>query len=286
MQLRLALALGWVAASLGCRGTETGTERPLPPTVSEAGPLASAKTAPAAAPIPSVAPPAVAPLRTESWLVELPVPGFGSAMLAPPQGVTSKRPVVVALHGYGDRPDWQCGAWTGITGGKVFVLCPQGKAQPRPLTNFTWGTSADTEREVRAALSALRERFPAHVAAETVLVGYSLGAAHAARLAASDPAAFARVALVEGGVSEWSPAASRRFKAGGGERLLLACTQAGCEPPLRALERRSTGPTTLVRAEYLGPFGHQLGPKVTAKLKEPWSWLAEGLAPSDAEARR
>lgn len=216
------------------------------------------------------------PLRTESWIVELEVPGFGNALVVPPQGIRTPRPVLVALHGYADRPDWQCGAWTGVTRATVFVVCPRGIALPNPPGNFAFGSLLDTEREVFAVLAALQARFSAYLGAERALVGYSLGAQRAAQLAERNPKRFPRVALVEGGTSEWSTRASRRFKDGGGERLLLVCSQLGCEALLRALARQSLGPHTEVRAEYLGPLGHTLGPQATAKLKEPWRWLADG----------
>ena len=227
-------------------------------------------------PPPNAPAPALPALRTESWIVELEVPGFGSAVVAPPQGTRAPRPVVVALHGYGDRPDWQCGAWTGVTEARVFVVCPRGIELPSPPGNFAFGSLLDTEREVFAVLRALEARFTGYVSPERALVGFSLGASRAAQLAARNPKEFPRIALVEGGATEWSSRASRSFRDGGGERVLLVCSQAGCEGLLRAQGRLSEGPSTQVRVEYLGPLGHTLGPKATAKLKDPWRWLAEG----------
>ncbi|HEU5077497.1 MAG TPA: alpha/beta hydrolase [Polyangiaceae bacterium] len=239
---------------------------------SEGRPESELGVAPAAPTSPPA--PVLPPLRTDNWIVELPVAGFGSAVVVPPQGIRAPRAVVVALHGYGDRPDWQCGAWTGVTDAKVFVLCPRGIALPNPPGNFSYGSLLDTEREVLGALAALEQRFSGYVGTEHVLVGYSLGASRAAQLAARNPKRFPRVALIEGGSGEWSRGASRSFQQGGGERVLLVCSQAGCEGRLRALGRQSQGPNTEVRVEYLGPLGHTMGPKVTAKLKEPWRWLA------------
>src|SRR5690606_1646561 len=53
---------------------------------------------------------ALAPLRAPSWLVALDVPGFGSANVAVPLGARSPRPLVIALHGDADRPEWPCGS--------------------------------------------------------------------------------------------------------------------------------------------------------------------------------
>lgn len=66
------------------------------------------------------------PLSSPSALVELPVPRHGPAVLSIPLGATSRRPVLVAAHGAGDRPEWQCALWRGIVKDRAFVLCPRG----------------------------------------------------------------------------------------------------------------------------------------------------------------
>lgn len=279
-----ATASGALKPALACLLLASGCDRaPAPAPAPETQPSAEARSGLELAAAPAVPtntrPPAPPPLSTDSWIVELPVPGFESAVVVPPQGIRAPRAVVVALHGYGDRPDWQCGAWTGVTEAKVFVLCPRGIPLPNPPGNFSYGSLLDTEREVLGAIAALEQRFSGYVGNEHVLVGYSLGASRAAQLAARNPKRFRRVALVEGGSGEWSRGASRSFQQGGGERVLLVCSQAGCEGRLRALGRQSQGPSTEVRVEYLGPLGHTMGPKVTAQLKEPWRWLAQGWLP-------
>lgn len=275
---RHARRFGWVGSAALLLGCEPSQSRPYHDPPEPAAPRAAER--PGASSRESAL---LEPLVADDWLIALSVPGFGDAQVAPPRGIRAPRPVLVALHGYGDRPDWQCGAWTGITKGAVFVLCPQGlKLQGSP-GNFAFGGVDATEREVLAALESLRKRFAGYVAGEVVLVGFSLGAARAAHLAERNPSLFSRVALVEGGTKAWSPRASARFERGGGKRLLLVCSQLGCEAPLRALARRSRGPETEVRVEYLGPLGHTMGPTVTRKLVEPWQWLAHGLVPTATE---
>ena len=71
----------------------------------------------------------LAPLSAPSWLVPLPVSGFGAASVAVPVGAVEPRPIVIALHGGADRPEWQCGVWRSIAGPEPFVLCPRGVAR-------------------------------------------------------------------------------------------------------------------------------------------------------------
>ena len=51
---------------------------------------------------------AISPLRADGPFVKLPVQGFGDAVVSVPEGATSPRPVVVAVHGNYNRPDSLC----------------------------------------------------------------------------------------------------------------------------------------------------------------------------------
>jgi pimeloyl-ACP methyl ester carboxylesterase len=216
------------------------------------------------------------PLWNDEWLVPLSVPGFADAQVALPRGAVTPRRVIVALHGYSDRPDWQCGAWTGIGEAKMFVLCPTGVALPKPLRHFSYKSASETRAEVDAGLAALRERFGPYLSAEPViLVGFSLGAQRAAHLAADDPARFPIVALVEGGTRAWSQSFARKFREGGGQRALFVCTQFGCRNLVRRLEGFTQAGDVLARGAYLGNFGHHMGPQVTGRIKEHFAWLVD-----------
>src|SRR5262245_46047148 len=54
---------------------------------------------------------ALAPLELDPWILPLPVEGFADAVVSIPWGATGRRPVVVAAHGYDDRPEGQCDVW-------------------------------------------------------------------------------------------------------------------------------------------------------------------------------
>jgi pimeloyl-ACP methyl ester carboxylesterase len=206
--------------------------------------------------------------------VKLEVPGFRDAELALPRGADTPRRVVVALHGYRDRPEWQCGAWTGISEARMFVLCPTGVPLPRPLDNFSFEAPSETKKEVEAGLEALQVRYGPYLSKEPViLVGFSLGAQRAAHLAAADPERFPEVALVEGGTRAWSKPFARRFAHGGGERMLFVCTQIGCRQLVKHLAKFTQSEDVLARGAYLGNFGHQMGAGVQSRLKEHFEWL-------------
>jgi poly(3-hydroxybutyrate) depolymerase len=216
------------------------------------------------------------PLTARSWRVELSVPGFGPATVAVPLGSSSPRPIAVVLHGAADRADWQCGSFRGVLGGRLFILCPQGKVRPELGDRFGLGTVDETVAELRAALAALKARFGGHVAPSPVLlVGYAEGAQHAAEVARQEPSFFARVALVAGNPSAVSSSAATIFARGGGKRLLFFCTDAACQGDgvMRAMLLKRAGAQAKSVRHDVGPF---LDGSFTNALMSEVAWLLEG----------
>ncbi len=261
-----ALLLGLCATACTCGKRETESAAP-PPSTSAA----------------SVAPRELAPLTADGWRIDLQVDGFEPASVAVPLGAREPRPVVIALHGVADRADWQCGSWTGISGGRPFVLCPRGIRRGK---TESWGNALETEKELRAALAALKKRFGAHVAAgSVVLAGYSLGALRAVRILKQEPSFFSRVVLVEGGHELLDATTAAVFARGGGKRILFACGQRACaaESERRIVYLRRAG----AEAELVTDFavGHALDGRMAKAIERRWGWLVSG-DPQFAPGRR
>ncbi|HMA94302.1 MAG TPA: hypothetical protein VKP30_16535 [Polyangiaceae bacterium] len=68
-------------------------------------------------------------------MVSLPEQGRTGDVATLPLGTTEKRPVVVAVHGAGDRPNWACGGWRIALEAYAFVACPSGL----PMSHQTFG---------------------------------------------------------------------------------------------------------------------------------------------------
>lgn len=207
---------------LGCRSRP----EPVPVRAEPAGVVAVS-----AAPAPSQLPP-----LTGAPVVTLPVPGFGDAVVSVPTGAPTPRPIVLALHGNFDRPEWQCEVWRRITRGEVFVLCPRGVPRrdvPKEMDRWEWSSLAKTKAELVAAITALRARYPEHVRrGPLVFTGFSLGAILGASLI-QDPALDVGAAvLVEGGYRGWT-AAKAKAVAPRVRRLLFACGQTDCRNAYR-----------------------------------------------------
>jgi len=167
----------WLALALlsGCSKAERARSEPRP-----------AQKPPAVAPAPPAPPPiavtpsdALEPLAGD-WLERIELPGGQVVFIAPPVGARTPRPIVVAVHGAGDRPDWACGGWRLGTDAYPFVVCPQGF--PMHGNTFGWTDERSILRAIDAALPAVRQRYGAYVASgPAVYAGFSQGATLAAR---------------------------------------------------------------------------------------------------------
>jgi hypothetical protein len=220
--------------------------------------------------------PALAPLHADAPLVALPVQGFRDAIVSVPIGATGPRPIVVALHGNFDRPEWQCEVMREITDGFAFILCPRGIPRTdvaKSMDRWEYGSVKQLKQELDAGLLAVRERFARYVAdGPIVMTGFSLGAILARPMVMEDPARFPRVVFTEGGSDGWN---FKRFQQGGGSRVIFGCAQAGCAPKCRALAKRAERAGVEVRVADGGNIGHTYDGPVARAIQAEWSWLVE-----------
>jgi dienelactone hydrolase len=212
-------------------------------------------------------------------LFPLPVPGFPDAVVSPPVA-TEPRPVVVVVHGMGDRPEPHCEAWRVVTRAYAFVLCPRGyfdaERSGPDRVRYTHAGGDVLRAHVDAALAALAERYGDLVDTHRpMLSGFSLGATEVALLGQQEAERFPRVAIVEGGLDEWSASGIRDFAARGGQRVLFGCGSSWCTPAARAAAAR-------IQAEQVGcrvafaDVGHSEAPALRQAMQAELAWLVEG----------
>jgi len=244
-------------------------------------PSDAASVAPPASPVATIAAPsrALAPLAGDDAMVPLVVSPFRDAMVSVPVGATEPRPVVVALHGNYDRPEWQCEVWRAVTRAFPFVLCPRGIPRPDappPLDRWTYGKSADVRREVEAGLSALGQRFGEHVAPGPILyAGFSLGAIVGVGIVSDQAARFPRAVLIEGGHSQWTRERAQAFASAGG-RVLFACGQPSCKSEVTAPKTLLSRAGAAVHVVYGDERAHTYDGKVADAISPELGWLTEG----------
>jgi predicted esterase len=230
-------------------------------------------------------PPATAPadpvLEEEAALVELAVPDHTPAVVSVPRGARSRRPVIVATHGAGDRAEWHCEMWRGIVGDSAFVLCPQGRRMdervPHAESAYYYPDHFALEREVVAALAALRARYPDHVDDGGALyTGFSQGAIMGALVIVMHPDLFPRAVLVEGGhgsYKEWSAPAAKKYAGGGGRRLLFACGSPWCVQSAKRSTRYLENAGVATRVVHAEGAGHSYGAAMESQIRENFGWV-------------
>ena len=219
-------------------------------------------------------------LAASSWIVPLIVEGFPEALVAVPVGSRTRKPLVVAMHGNFDRPEWACGSWRSVAGPEPFILCLRGDPRrdaPAADPRWTYKGPSPALNELRAALAALRDRYGDRLAdSPVVFAGFSLGAILGVAII-SQEAGFGRAVLVEGGHDAWTDDRARRFQALGGARVLFVCAQSACLGPASRAQAVLKKQGVLVRVVNAGPHGHSYDGEVAQATKVAWPWLIEGL---------
>lgn len=229
--------------------------------------------------IPAVIPAAdAAPETLEgAWQLDLRGPdGAPLGVASVPVGAHEPRPVVIALHGGSDRPEWACSAWRGVTNGHAFIVCPRGIGADASLA---WGALSDTKARIARALAATRQTHARWMLdADPVLVGFSMGATQVANLAADAPQAHPRIVLAE---SSYAPEPIARFTPpwtkGGGERIVFLCSTPGCGPVYRRAAAAVVQRGARARLNLAGTAAHGMWPEVIASMRRDLPWLVEGL---------
>ena len=235
-----------------------------------------------------------APLWGYPWQFELTDPPTGEAdagakttnlgFVSVPLGAREPRPIMIALHGGGDRPEWACGEWRGVTGGYPFLVCPHGVGTNE--SGLGWSSPADTKARIAKAIAATKSIFGSWIReGPMVLVGFSMGATQAALLARSEPQIYPRVGLAESAYApEPAMAFAEPWAAGGGQRAAFFCTTFGCEAPYRNAARNVARHHAPARLNIAGTNQHGIWDVVVQSMSRDWPWLVEGADGWDAYA--
>lgn len=212
----------------------------------------------------------LSPPPTADGLVDLPVPGYGNAVVSVPRGAFGPKPVMVVAHGRSGGPDICEHYRRELVGERGFILCPRGK--PFEKGGYTFGP--EISQEIEAGLMAMRARFGLLVdPGPMIYIGYSQGAAYAPSVVMKSPARYSRVVVVEGGTGGWD---AKKFAKGGGQRMLFACGQASCAKSAQssavAMLRAGVGSDV----HYAPGAGHVFWGAVHDGVRARWSWLVQG----------
>lgn len=235
-------------------------ERVVVPALAE--PLVAAPPA-ISAPIP----PPVAPEQPFA------IPGDGArpVLVYPPLAREAAAPLVLMLHGAGNRPEEVCDFWSRAARSTSWLVCPAGNAAWADAYDWAGPTERRIE-SVEASLAAFERTSRGLVDGErpAVLVGFSRGAFLARDWLYTGTKRF-RGAVFLGAAVHPEPA---KLKAAGIERVVLACGDYdGARPTMEASARRLDAAGIPARFVRLGPFGHALPENLGAVLAREIAWI-------------
>ena len=276
---RGVFGLGWALALFpGCREGKQLTPASGPKSAeivaTAEAPNASTRSAPPRTPLPA--------LRA-NWLEPLDLGDGDAAVVSPPPGATEPRPLVVAVHGAHDRPEWACGGWRLGFAEYPFVVCPRGT--PVTPDKYAWSNSAAIARVTLKAIARVRERYGEHVAAEPhVFVGFSQGATLAEPFLLQHAALFPTVILAEGGYATLdSKRFAESFAGRGGKTVVIVCGTAGCRQRTAPARKRLESAGLRVFESGDLRSGHNLNQSMQTALRRDFaSWFAADPAWSSA----
>jgi predicted esterase len=159
---------------------------------------------------------------------ELAVSGFETAVIVVPPAERAT-PLLVATHGAGGDPAWECERWAHVARGRWFLACPRGTPIRRgEAGSYFYPDHPALEREVSAVVAAVRARYGARVSdTDGVYLGYSQGATMGALMVVDHGALFPHLVLIEGGSGDWTQKRAARFRETGGRSVFIVC---GTEP--------------------------------------------------------
>jgi hypothetical protein len=228
-------------------------------------------------PTPAPAPPAEGELKIEP-LARIEVAPGEIAWVSAPVGARDPRPVVVGVHGAGDRADWACSAWRAVVAEHAWVVCPESKvAHPKWPNTFVWGSASAIGAQSSRAVSAVRARYGAFMEdGPLVYGGWSQGATLASQVVAERRGEYDRVVLVEVGHTPLdADVVSASFAAAGVERAVVGCESANCRSFAAKLATAARRRRLPLRVSDAGFRHHWFDEPMVRALAPEMVWLVE-----------
>jgi len=202
--------------------------------------------------------------------ITLEVPGFLPALVVVPSG-SERRPLLVAAHGAGGAPEWECEYWSRLLPERWFVLCLRGTSLGKG-GGYYFKHEYALEAELLAAERALRSREPRVADRPGVYAGFSQGASFGSAVLFRHGAEFSRLLLLEG-FQRWNIPRARAFAKAGGKRVLFACGTKECNAAASESARWLQRSGVEVRVRYAQGAGHTPVGAVLEQVQSELGWL-------------
>jgi pimeloyl-ACP methyl ester carboxylesterase len=187
-----------------------------------------------------------------------------------------KRPVIVMLHGMCALPEYECPVFRAGATAESWLLCAPGPAACAGGGGAMWvGSTRTLVQAVESPLRALGDRHAKSVdSTRKALVGYSLGATAALRIALAQPGQWNGLMIVNAGVE---PGAATLRKAGVKRIALVAGDRDRSAHKLKRAAQRLKRAGIDARYFSMGAVGHYFDATSESRMVEALTWLGQGI---------
>ena len=209
----------------------------------------------------------------------LEVPHQAPAYYYPPRSRSSKKPVIVWLHGRGANPESDCRKWAKVALEFGWLLCPSGP-ENRGGGGRGWNNSwPGAKRAVDDALEAFHAKFGARSKGH-ILIGFSEGSLAAMNIGVREPEVYNRWLIIAANDVYWGGeglSELRKNKKKLRRVYLLTGEKDGVVENTRRVYDSLTKEQVKVRIWTPDDIGHEV-PEARMKTfyRRPLRWLAAG----------
>lgn len=208
----------------------------------------------------------------EAQTLALPLEGLPSPLIVLPGEVNV--PLVVAAHGAGGSPEWQCQwlqALAGVT--PLALACLRGKPMLPYEGAFYYPEHHTLGRMFTQTLQALEPLLRERGSTLHTYAGYSQGATMGALMLHEVQVVPRGLLLVEGGYEGWTDKRCRAFHERGGQRVYFACGTNTCAARAKQVVKRLQDAGVQAQYGWARGAGHTPGGAVAGLARRGLEWL-------------
>lgn len=216
------------------------------------------------------------PFPKEGIFEHLAIPGYLPAAIGIPTDPQPK-PILVALHGSFDQPEWHLETWYPLFQKHAFLLCTRGIKRvdsPQDPAFFRY-VYREIEPELLLGMKLLQNKFSSQISSGPMMyLGFSQGAILGVPFLVKHAEQFPKAILIEGG-TRWTLDMAKTYAKRGGKKILFACGQQSCHRRALASAETLQKVGIDVKVVYAAGMGHTYVDEVAHQIQEKLPWFLE-----------
>jgi hypothetical protein len=212
------------------------------------------------------------PVALQAQTFELALQGLPSPLVEVPPGMNA--PLVVAAHGAGGSPEWQCDWLRSLVNSRPLLLtCLRGKPM-LPYEGAYYYPEHHTLGKIWSeTLRALAPTLQQRGSSLHTYVGYSQGATMGALMLHEVDVVPPHLLLVEGGYEGWTDKRCQSFRQRGGLKVYFACGTTTCAKQAKVVVERLKAVGVEAQYAWARGAGHTPGGAVGEFAALGLKWL-------------